>query len=154
MSYGIRTPNIKKRIKARTTGKIKRQIKKSVNPLYGKKGVGFVKNPQKSINDPIYHKTTVGIGTGSSRPSSQNNASSNNSTPSSQQPSQKDFSFRDMVVTVGSGFFRIVFGIIGLILSLYALGTGHILIFIFLFAITSALLATGLYDYYKYRNGE
>lgn len=37
MKYGVRKPNIKKSIKARTTGKVKRQVKKAVNPLYGKK---------------------------------------------------------------------------------------------------------------------
>ena len=37
MKYGVRKPNVKKSIKARTTGKVKRQVKKAVNPLYGKK---------------------------------------------------------------------------------------------------------------------
>lgn len=37
MKYGVRKPNIKKRISARTTGKAKRTIKKSINPMYGKK---------------------------------------------------------------------------------------------------------------------
>lgn len=36
MKYGVRKPNVKKSIKARTTGKVKRQVKKAVNPLYGK----------------------------------------------------------------------------------------------------------------------
>ena len=39
MKYGVRKPNLKKSIKARTTGKVKRQVKKAVNPLYGKKGM-------------------------------------------------------------------------------------------------------------------
>ena len=42
MKYGVRKPNVKKSIKARTTGKVKRQVKKAVNPLYGKKGMGIV----------------------------------------------------------------------------------------------------------------
>lgn len=37
MKFGIRKPSIKKSIKARTTGKITRNIKKAVNPFYGKK---------------------------------------------------------------------------------------------------------------------
>ena len=37
MKYGMRTPNINKRISARTTGKITRTMNKAVNPLYGKK---------------------------------------------------------------------------------------------------------------------
>lgn len=61
MKIGIRKPNIKKSIKARTTGKIKRAVKKSINPFYGKRGAGFVKNPVKSVKNSVYHKTTVGI---------------------------------------------------------------------------------------------
>ncbi|MFR0943705.1 MAG: hypothetical protein ACLSH1_04200 [Clostridia bacterium] len=41
MKYGVRKPNVKKSIKARTTGKVKRQVKKAVNPLYGKKELGL-----------------------------------------------------------------------------------------------------------------
>lgn len=49
MKFGIRKPNIKKSIKARTTGRIKRSAKKAINPLYGKKGMGFVNNPKKAV---------------------------------------------------------------------------------------------------------
>lgn len=38
MKIGMRKPNLKKSIKARTTGKLKRQVKKAVIPGYGKKG--------------------------------------------------------------------------------------------------------------------
>ena len=58
MKYGFRKPSIKKSLKARTTGRIKRTIKSSINPIYGKKGVGFVKNPEKSVKNSIYHKVT------------------------------------------------------------------------------------------------
>lgn len=73
MKTGIRKPNVKKSISARTTGKVKRAVKKSVNPLYGKKGAGFVKDPAKSIKNSIYHKTTIGVsdiigGSGTSSP--------------------------------------------------------------------------------------
>ena len=47
MKLGIRKPNIKKSIKARTTGKVKRMAKKAINPLYGKKGMGYINNPKK-----------------------------------------------------------------------------------------------------------
>jgi len=62
MKVGMRKPNIKKSIKARTTGKVTRAVKKSVNPVYGKKGAGFVKDPAKSVKNSIYHKTTFGVG--------------------------------------------------------------------------------------------
>ena len=61
MKFGMRKPSLKKSIKARTTGKIKRKVKKSVNPFYGKKGMGFVKNPKKSVKNKIYHKTTFSV---------------------------------------------------------------------------------------------
>lgn len=62
MKFGIRKPSIKKSIKARTTGKITRNIKKTVNPFYGKKGMGFINNPKKAIYNKVYNKTTVGLG--------------------------------------------------------------------------------------------
>lgn len=59
MKYGYRKPNINSRIKARTTGKIKRSVKRATNPLYGKKGMGLATNPKKSIYNRVYSRTTV-----------------------------------------------------------------------------------------------
>ena len=59
MKIGVRTPSLKKSFKARTTGRINRTLKKSVNPLYGKKGIGYIKNPEKAIYNKVYHKVTV-----------------------------------------------------------------------------------------------
>ena len=61
MKYGVRKPNLKKSIKARTTGKVKRQVKKAVNPLYGKKGMGIVNDPKKAAYNAVYNRTTVGV---------------------------------------------------------------------------------------------
>lgn len=58
MKFGVRTPSIKKSFKARTTGRAKKQIKKSVIPMYGKKGTGIYKNPKKAIYNKVYNKTT------------------------------------------------------------------------------------------------
>ncbi len=58
MKYGYRTPSIKKSISARTTGKINRTVKKSINPLYGKKGMGYVNDPEKAIYNKVYNNTT------------------------------------------------------------------------------------------------
>lgn len=62
MKLGIRTPSIKKSISARTTGALKRSVKKTVIPLYGEKGTGVIKNPKKSAYNKVYNKTTVGVG--------------------------------------------------------------------------------------------
>ena len=61
MKYGVRKPNVKKSIKARTTGKVKRQVKKAVNPLYGKKGMGIVNDPKKAAYNAVYNRTTVDV---------------------------------------------------------------------------------------------
>ena len=59
MKIGIRKPSIKKSISARTTGKVKRKLKRVANPFYGKKGMGWIKNPKKALSNKIYRKTTV-----------------------------------------------------------------------------------------------
>lgn len=61
VKVGFRRPSLKKSIRARTTGKYKRKIKRMINPFYGRKGVGFIKNPRKSIRNKIYRKTTFGL---------------------------------------------------------------------------------------------
>ncbi|MGN9161866.1 hypothetical protein [Clostridium sulfidigenes] len=61
MKVGMRKPSIKKSIKARTTGKAKRAVKGAVNPLYGKKGMGWVNDPKKAAYNKVYNKTTIGV---------------------------------------------------------------------------------------------
>lgn len=58
MRFGPRKPSIKKSIKARTTGAIKRKVKSATNPLYGQKGAGLIKNPKKSVYNKVYSNTT------------------------------------------------------------------------------------------------
>lgn len=58
MKMGIRKPSIKRSLKARTTGKAKRAMKKAITPGYGKKGSGWVKNPKKAAYNKIYNKTS------------------------------------------------------------------------------------------------
>lgn len=59
MKIGIRTPNIKKSVKAKTTGKINRKINKATTPFYGKHGM--VKNPKKSLYNRFYYRFTFSI---------------------------------------------------------------------------------------------
>lgn len=58
MKFGMRKPSIKKSIKARTTGRAKRSIKKAIVPGYGKKGMGWIKDPKKAAYNKVYKKTT------------------------------------------------------------------------------------------------
>ena len=61
MKFGMRKPSLKKSLKARTTGKAKRAIKKALIPGYGKKGTGWIKNPKKALYNKVYNKTTFSI---------------------------------------------------------------------------------------------
>lgn len=57
----MRMPSPKKSFSARTTGRVTRSVKKATNPLYGKKGVGMIKDPEKALKNKVYHATTFGI---------------------------------------------------------------------------------------------
>ena len=61
MKIGMRKPSLTRSLKARTTSKWKRQAKKAIIPGYGKKGMGWVKNPKKTMYNKVYHKTTFGL---------------------------------------------------------------------------------------------
>lgn len=61
MKIGMRKPSLKKSIKARTTGKAKRALKKAVVAGYGKKGTGWLKDPKKAAYNKVYKKTTFSI---------------------------------------------------------------------------------------------
>lgn len=61
MKFGMRTPSIKKSISARTTGKAKRAIKKAIIPGYGKRGMGWLRDPKKAAYNKVYRKTTFGL---------------------------------------------------------------------------------------------
>lgn len=62
MKYGFRTPSLRRSISARTTGRAKRSIKRAIIPGYGRKGMGLLTNPRKSIYNRIYRRTTFGLG--------------------------------------------------------------------------------------------
>ena len=62
MKLGPRTPNIKKRVSARTTGSVTRRIKSSTSPLYSQKGMGWVKDPKRAAYNKLYNKITFGFG--------------------------------------------------------------------------------------------
>lgn len=61
MKFVMRKLSLKKSIKARTTGKAKKAIKRAVIPGYGKKGMGWIKDPKKAAYNKVYNKTTFSI---------------------------------------------------------------------------------------------
>lgn len=61
MRFGMRKPSLKRSLKARTTGRAKRKMKRATNPFYGKKGAGFLKNPKRSAKSAAYKRTTFSL---------------------------------------------------------------------------------------------
>lgn len=62
MKFGFRTPSLKRSISARTTGRAKRAIKRAIIPGYGKRGMALLTNPNKSLYNRVYRRTTYGLG--------------------------------------------------------------------------------------------
>lgn len=135
MKFGVRKPSFKKSIKARTTGRINRAVKRSVNPLYGKKGVGFVKDPSRSIKNAVYQRTTFSVfghGGSSKKAASFSGPSIDlGYTPSEKKP-RKHIQINWNAVGIGAQwFFAVVF-------LFAAFGAGNIIAT--LLAIASALM--------------
>jgi hypothetical protein len=61
MKFGLRTPSLKKMLKGRTTARVKRAMKKTINPIYAKKGIGLVTKPKKAVYNKIYKKTSFSL---------------------------------------------------------------------------------------------
>lgn len=61
MKFGIRMPSMTRSIGARTTGALKRTVMRSVSPLYGKKGMGLIRDPEKAVYNKVYNKTSIGL---------------------------------------------------------------------------------------------
>ncbi|MGI6349916.1 MAG: HIRAN domain-containing protein [Eubacteriales bacterium] len=61
MKLGPRKPSISRKLKAKTTGAMKRKAKSTVNPLYGKKGVGKITDPKRTIYNKVYNKTSYSV---------------------------------------------------------------------------------------------
>ncbi len=61
MKFGLRTFSIKRSLKARTTGRAKKAVKKELIPGYEKKGMGWVKSPKKAAYNKVYNKTSFSL---------------------------------------------------------------------------------------------
>lgn len=61
MKYGVRTPSLKKSLSTRTTGRVKKAVKKASSPGYGKKDIGWIKSPKNAAYNNVYHKTSVSL---------------------------------------------------------------------------------------------
>lgn len=61
MKFGMRKLSLKRSLKAKTTGKMKRVIKRKTNPLYGEKGMGLIRDAKRTAYNRIYKKNTFSI---------------------------------------------------------------------------------------------
>lgn len=61
MSGIFRTPSLKRSISARTTGRAKRAVKRAVIPGYGRKGMGYIRDPERAVKNAVYKRTTFGL---------------------------------------------------------------------------------------------
>ena len=56
-----RKPSFKKSFSAKTTGRATRTINRTCNPYYGKKGSGWINDPERAAYNHLYNKTTQGV---------------------------------------------------------------------------------------------
>ena len=61
MKFGLRTPSLTRSLRARTTGRITRSLKSAINPFYGKKGTGWVRDPKRAAYNTVYRRTSFGL---------------------------------------------------------------------------------------------
>ena len=55
MKFGIRTPSLSRTISART-------VKRTLIPGYGRKGMGWLRDPRRAAYNKVYRKTTMRFG--------------------------------------------------------------------------------------------
>lgn len=118
MKFGVRKPSIKRSISARTTGRIKRSVKKTVNPLYGKKGMGYINDPKKAVYNKVYNKTTVGV-----KDIINTSGGSHSSAKAGSSTTQTNTTTNNQ-----TGCFRTVFAILLIIIGLFTIPVGLIFI--------------------------
>lgn len=61
MKIGMRTPSLTKSLRARTTGRATRAVKRAIIPGYGKKGMGWIKDPKRAARNAVYRSTTFSV---------------------------------------------------------------------------------------------
>ncbi|AZZ42558.1 Uncharacterised protein [Acidipropionibacterium jensenii] len=61
MKIGMRTPSLTKSLRARTTGRATRAVKRAIIPGYGKKGMGWIKDPKRAARNAVYRRTTFSV---------------------------------------------------------------------------------------------
>lgn len=60
MKFGMRTPSPARSLRAMTTGRAKRAVKRALIPGYGRRGMGWLKDPKRAAYNAVYSHTTFG----------------------------------------------------------------------------------------------
>lgn len=61
MKIGLRTPSPKKSLRARTTGRVTRAVKRRLIPGYGQRGMGWLRDPKRAARNAVYRRTTFSV---------------------------------------------------------------------------------------------
>lgn len=156
MKIGMRKPSIKKSFKARTTGKAKRAVKKAVIPRYGKKGMGWIKDPKKAAYNKVYNKTTFGVNdvvkTVSGTSSNKNKNGSSKNTKKHINSAAKTSIHQEKAVTKQKLDYNILVNAKPALSESVIIGIIGIIIFLFSKIIGAIILAIALYLFCDYKH--
>ena len=155
MKFGMRKPSLKKSIRARTTGKLKRQVKSAVNPLYGKKGMGYIKDPKKAVYNKIYNKTTFGVSDVLEATSPKPNRTKHSTNNSINTQNKKEDDNMKNILNYIPGFrtkkiWKMAIAIVYYFLSLMVLTEGF---YLFIFMLSFPFIIMGIVDFLKTKKG-
>ena len=156
MKIGMRKPSIKKSFKAKTTGKAKRAVKKAVIPGYGKKGMGWIKDPKKAAYNKVYNKTTFGVNdvvkTVSGTSSNKNKNGSSKNTKKHINSAAKTSIHQEKAVTKQKLDYNILVNAKPALSESVIVGIIGIIIFLFSKIIGAIILAIALYLFCDYKH--
>lgn len=158
MKMGMRKPSIKKSFKARTTGKAKRAIKKAVIPGYGKKGMGWVKDPKKAAYNKVYNKTTFCVNdvaravAGTSSTKSKSTKKYTNSVTKTSARQSKSNTVKTATATKQKLNYNVLVYAKPVVTDSIIVGVVGIAVFFFSKIIGAIILAIALYLFYDYKH--
>ena len=109
MKSGFRSPSPKKSFSARTTGRGKRMLNRILNPAYGKRGMGALRDPDRALYNLIYKRTTIGVSDLVKTPSRRKKRKSTNS--------KRKTSGKESTNSIGGSIFLLV--IIAVIIAVF-----------------------------------
>lgn len=124
----IRKPSPKKYVSSMTKSPITRTVHHAIDPTYGKKGAGIIKDPKKAAYNKIYSRTSIGI-----------NNSFNANKSSRSYPKSSNHEVNTQINFWSSSILSIIWGFLLSLLGLIFLVNSHLILGIGCFLITGLL---------------